>query len=541
MFINFSDIPGHQNLFLDYLYEPENTQKYYSKNYADTNSYSGHFEELINIERPHKNLLSDIIVKQYGNLKYSKQTETNIKNIKKQNTVAVITGQQLGIFGGPLYTFYKTTTVIKLANSLKEKYPDYNFIPVFWMEGEDHDFEEISYINIPSNNNDIIKIVYSDSEEEDKNRGSVAKLVFENSITNTIEELKSALFETEFSKDVFELIEKCYQPGRTIKDSFQQLMFELFDEQGLILFDPTDLEIKKLLSPIFRKEIEGFREHTSKSIAISADLEESFHAQVKVRPINLFVSDETGRFVLEPVEEEFRLRGKRKKFTKEEILTHLEEHPENFGPNVLLRPICQDHLFPTGFYVGGPSEVSYFAQVDPLYQFFNIPEPFVYPRASATLLEKNIQKVLDKYNLDIVDLFIEEKLLNNRIINDSAEMNLAEIFDKSSSEIELVLDGLQEKLFGIDQNLVDVTQKSKQRIFQTLDQIKNKAEKAQTAKYDVTLRQLNRARNILYPNGALQERSISFIYFANKYGLDLFKWIGNELSINKFEHQVIDI
>ena len=160
-------------------------------------------------------------------------------------------------------------------------------------------------------------------------------------------------------------------------------------------------QLKILLKPIFKKEVTDFAVHTQKLIQTSAKLEENYHAQVKVKPVNMFYHTDDGRYSIEPVEDIFKLRRKRKQFTKEEILSEIENSPERFSPNVLLRPICQDYLLPTGFYIAGPSEISYFAQVTPLYDFYKIVTPIVYPRSSVTLMEKNVGAALDKYDLTI--------------------------------------------------------------------------------------------------------------------------------------------
>ena len=168
---------------------------------------------------------------------------------------------------------------------------------------------------------------------------------------------------------------------------------------------------------------------------ISADLEEVYHSQVKVKPINLFYSENNGRYSIEPEDDLFRLKGKRQKFTLIELLDEIENYPDKFSANVLLRPITQDYLLPTGFYVAGPSEISYFAQVMPLYNKFGISEPVIYPRSSVTILEKNIKGVLEKYELNIEDIFVEEKLLNNRVLNQVADIRIDDLLHEYEHQI----------------------------------------------------------------------------------------------------------
>ena len=274
---------------------------------------------------------------------------------------------------------------------------------------------------------------------------------------------------------------------------------------------------------------------------ISANLEELYHAQVKIRPINLFYNYDEGRYIIEPVENEFRLKGKRKKFSFEEINNLIETEPEKFSPNVLLRPICQDFLFPTGFYVGGPSEVAYFAQILPLYEFYNIDPAIIYPRSSITILERALKSVLEKYGMSLTDMFTDPNKLKNAIINSVSDKNLEEIFKGTKNQIDLVFDNLKEKLFELDKTMGDVTSKYRLKVLGYIDELNGKATEAQKKRYEITLRQIDKASANLFPNMNLQERELSFFHYANKYGLDILKKLFEELAINKFEHQVIEL
>jgi len=542
MFINFSDIPAHQNLFLDYLDEFENVERFYGKNFRATEQYLPFFKQLSEKDRPHRLKVAEILKAQYQNQKISKQTEQNIHALASEKTIAVLTGQQLGILGGPLYTIYKSITAIKLCNHLKENYDGFNFVPVFWLEGDDHDYDEVRNFSVLNNENQLLNLKYDDGHLEEINRGSIGSLKFNQNIESVINELTGSLRETEFKASLLDLVRSIYQPDKTFLEAFRELMIRLFDEYGLIIFNPLDSDVRKLLTPVFTKEITEFGEHTGDIVERSAELEEVYHAQVKVKPINLFYIDEKERLSIEPTDAgEYRLKGKRKKFTKDELLLQLENSPEKFSPNVLLRPICQDYLFPTAFYVGGPGEISYFAQVSPLYKIYNIDEPFIYPRSSATIVEKGVQTILDKNNLDYVDIFSDEDKLIQKILAATSEINLETLFLNSQEEINSSLNQISDKLFFIDKTLVDLTSKSKQRIEETISYLKAKAVEAEKRKYESTIRQITKVRNVLYPNNNLQERELNWVYFVNKYGMDIFKWIYNELAINKFEHQILEL
>lgn len=542
MYINFSNIPANQNLFLDFIEEFDNVAKFYSKNFRDKDNYIKHFNRLIQQDRSHRNKLTQIIKNQYSTKKVSKETEANIEQLDSPKTIAVITGQQLGLFSGPLYTIYKTITAIKFCKKLKEDYPEFNFVPIFWLEGDDHDYDEVRTISLLNNENILTDISYNDGLEEETNRGSIGKLKFNENINLVFEELQKTLRETEFKASLIDFLKTIYSPGKTFLESFSELLFNLFDQHGLIIFNPIDDEVKKLLTPIFRKAITDFQYHSTALVERSAELEEVYHAQVKVKAINLFYLDEKERLLIEPTETgELRLKGKRKKFSFEEILNQIENTPAKFSPNVLLRPICQDFLFSTGFYIAGPGEISYFAQVNPLYEFFSIEEPFIYPRASATIVEQGVNQVLTKHNLSIIEIFVDEKELIDKIVRASSELNIEQLFSSANENINNVFKDVSEKIILIDKTLGDLSEKSLQRIQQTLDYLKQKATEAEKRKYETSIRQLSKVQNILYPKNNLQEREINFIYFVNKYGMDFLKWLYDNLTIDKFHHQILEM
>ncbi|NWF50811.1 MAG: bacillithiol biosynthesis cysteine-adding enzyme BshC [Ignavibacteriaceae bacterium] len=541
MFVSFGDIPGHYNLFLDYLHEFENVKDFYPYSFKEKEEYRKVFKSISDSERPSRLTIKSIIEKQYHGFDLPPKLQNNISALSSPKTLAVCTGQQLGLLGGPLYTFYKIITAIKLSKNLSERHDDYQFIPVFWLEGEDHDFNEIRSINLLNDMNELTTVNYGEEIPDDDIKVSVGTLKLNQSINQVFGQLESVLRETEFKASIISQLKSFYREGETIKQAFKNLLHSIFAEYGLIIFDPQDKDIKNLLRPVFLNEIQNFRTNTEKLVNVSAKLEELYHAQVKIRPINFFYSTDEGRYAIEPYENEFRLKRKRKSFTYDELIAQIENEPERFSPNVLLRPICQDYLFPTAFYVGGPSEVAYFAQVNVLYKSFNIVPPIVYPRASATIVEKSILSSLEKFNLQITDVFRDPEVLKNKIIQSVSETSVDDAFLDLTNQIDLSFDRLKEKLFDIDKTMSDLSNKYREKIFSYIEELKSKAIQAEKKKHETTLRQIDKVSNSLYPNQALQEREMNFIYFVNKYGMDFLKKIYDELEINKFEHQIINI
>ena len=540
MYINFSDIPGHQNLFLDYLYEFENVSDFYPYDFRNRDNYLKIFKNILEKRSYLSADISQIISNQYSKINKSETTEGNIKKLSDKKTLAIVTGQQLGILGGPLYTFYKIITAIKLSRFLSERYNDYNFVPVFWLEGDDHDFNEVRAIKIIDEGNSLLNIGYKEEIEEDDAKQSVGHIKFDSTIQDFFDNLGKNLKDTEFKVQLLNELKDFYSEGKSFKEAFKDLIFKYFDEYGLIIFDPQEIEVKRLLKPIFKKEITDFRLHTEKLVHLSATLEELYHAQVKVKPVNLFLNYDGGRHSVEPVDNEFRLRRKRKSFTYDQLLELLENEPDKFSPNVLLRPICQDFLLPTAFYIGGPSEISYFAQIKPLYEFYDIVQPIIYPRSSATILESTIENILEKNSVQINDLFIDVENVKKKIINSVAESSIDAMFDGLTKQVETAFDQLKEKLIDLDKTIADASNRYRDKIFSSINELKSKAEKAQQKKYEVTLRQIDKAAINLFPNSNLQERELNFVYYVNKYGNEFIKKIFDELQINKFEHQILE-
>ena len=319
MFINFSDLPKHHNIFLDYLYEFENVKDFYTKNFRNKDEYIQHFKKISEQEKLFQNEVAQIVSEEYLNYSPSIKTQKNLNKLSAKNCCVIFTGQQVGLLGGPLYTFLKIITTIKLASFLNERFDDFYFVPMFWLEGDDHDFQEVSYVNLLDESNAIKKIIYNDGLPEEENRGSIGNVKFNINLNNFLNEFEQSLRQSDFKESITSFVRKIYTEGSTFKSSFKELLFNLFDKYGLVLFDPQQPSVKKLLKPIFKNEIINFRSHSEKLISVAAELEEQYHAQVKVRPINLFMNSDDSRHSIEPIDNGFRLKGKRVKFTQEEL------------------------------------------------------------------------------------------------------------------------------------------------------------------------------------------------------------------------------
>jgi len=540
MSIKFSEIPNNPELFNNYVENFEKVKEFFNTNFRNADYLVANLEAF-NKDLEHRKKLVNILKKQYSEDTPSDKTAQNIEALNSENTFAILTGQQLGILTGPLYTIYKIITAIKLANQLNEKYPELKFVPIFWLEGDDHDFDEVNWIKILDNENSLTKIVYDDGLDAETNRGPMGNYQLDLMIDNFIEKIASSLRETEFKSDLLNLIKKHYYAGATFKSGFVGLVREFFDKYGLIIFDPQDAEVKDWLKEIFIKDIENYSFISEELILRSAKLEENYHAQVKIKPINLFYIEDSGRYLVEPAGNDFRLKGKRKKFTKDELISEINSHPEKFSPNVVLRPICQDFIFPTAYYVAGPSEICYHSQIYPYYAIHNLTPPILYPRSSATIIESKVKNILNKYELQLKDFFTDLELLATNITDRNSEVVVNNVIQNIIDELDNPFQSLKENLIKIDPTLEDIVKTAKNKTIQAIEVVKEKALSAQKKKNEIIFRQIYKTSNILYPDENLQEREINFIYFMNKYSFKFVDFLFENLDINLFEHQIIEI
>lgn len=532
---------GFSRLCVDYIENNNLVQGYFSGDFRDEKQWLVRLKAVLEHKR-NRSALVQVLLNQNRDFHCGVRTLANIDLLLNDNTVAVVTGQQVGMLGGPLYTMYKTLTALKLSEDLSTRFPDYSFVPIFWLEGEDHDIEEVSSFSFLNSSNEISRLRYEhDGSTGERNIGAVGTIPLNASIDGLLDALQQGLIPTEFSPKVMSLLRTAYQKGMTFSRAFVHLMNVLLEDSGLVFFDPHNPDTKKLLTPVFEHELKNYSRTCQLVINQSELLEQQYHAQVKPRAVNLFLFHKGGRYAIEPHPEGYSLKGARWTASQEEILNLLYSDPNLFSPNVVLRPICQDFLLPTVAYVAGPSEISYFAQLKLLYDEFGIPEPIIYPRASATIVEERIQKVIDKYKLRVNDLLSDIELLKERIATTISDFKTEELFSNTAGTIAESLTSLKDGLASIDPTLVPALENSLSKIHNILEVLKEKTTAAQKRQHEIVLRQLEKAASSVFPGATLQEREFNIIYFLNKYGLEFLRWLRGELIIDKFMHQVINI
>lgn len=541
--IDYRQLPpaagGFSQLFFDYVYSFKEVMRFFHHDFRENTSYE---DILTNIKTRQfdRETLAKVLREQ--NSDGSKKTQSHIELLKSSTTFAVVTGQQVGLFGGPLYTIFKAVTTIKLAEKLKGKFLSYDFVPVFWMEGEDHDFAEMNHINVLDDDNKPAKIEYLHGEVmPERNLGAIGELTFDSSIENTFAALEASLRKTDFTDEILGSLKKHYSEGKTFNEAFIGWMGSLFSDYGLVFLSSNNPEIKKLLSPLFAKEIAELPQTSQIVIAQSAELEEEYHAQVKPKSLNVFMFHKGGRYLIQPRdgEKDFSLKGTRHFLQPEELTKIATDSPELLSANVILRPIAQDTLLPTVAYVAGPSEVAYHAQLAPVYKHFAVTQPIVYPRASASFVEERLLRAMEKYGLDILEFLEDSNKVTSKVSEQISAVKLEDLFGNAQTQVKSSLNELKFGLKEIDPTLLAALENVQSKIEGNLNGLKEKSVAAQKRRNETAVRQIERAASGLLPNGSLQEREMSIVYYMNKYGPDLVKWISSELDVAAFKHQFL--
>lgn len=552
--IDYKKLPNFQKLFLDYVSPIEENytrvRQFFNSGFRENEDFYAVMEnkrQNYNAGRYFdKHILIDILKTQNVSFGGNEYTAANIEKLKDENSFAVVTGQQVGLYSGNFYTILKAITAIKLSSNLKERFPEHNFIPVFWMESEDHDFEEANHINVINKQNELVRVGYlpPSPEEEDDLRVSikpVGNITFDRFINEINEQLKSNLMESDFRPKLIENISKIYKEGNDFKHAFAQFMNYIFKEHGLVFIDPSSEEIKKLLLPIFEREITTSPKICESIIHTSAELEKDYDLQLKPKVINLFYIHNGNRYLLEPRENNrYALRNSKKRFEADELMSILNDYPQNFSPNVVLRPICQDYLLPTAAYVGGPAEISYMAQLKPAYEHYDITMPVIFPRVSVTILENKISKFLKNFDLSFTDVF-HHRTLVSRVVEKLSEVKVDDEISKAQDDFNKTFYDLKNLASKIDRTLTNTVDGIKERLNNNLDLFKIKLINAQVQKNDTAMKQIEKFTNNLYPNKNLQERMLNVSYFLNKYDDSIIDKLFSEIDINNFSHQVIEL
>ncbi len=525
-------------LFSDYLAGDETLQPFYSEAlFPDWEKLAGKVENGFNQQK----IIDELI------LQNSKSTDKsvleNIKVLQKGKTLMVVTGQQLGLMVSPLYVIYKTLSTIKLAEKLNKEVKGYNFVPVYWLEGEDHDFAEVNNFNFFDSAAQLASLSLSENESE---AGlSMNKRVLGNEIENLLENLRQNLQQTDFSKDLFSRLESMYKSGQNWLDVFTAHLATLFSGYGLLLFNAGTNQIKELSKTFFEKIIIENESLVNAFTKQSGQLNNAgYKNQVNIQQDRtyLFLSYKGG--ARQPILRKnggFYLAKSDQYFSMEALLDILDKHPEWFSSTVLTRPLWQSWLLPTVSYIAGAAEIAYWGQLRSAFHQCRLVMPHLQPRHTLTVIEPKIDRLISKYDI-AVDKIPKDK---TRFIKDYFNTNqlgqVNTIFNDYEGETIKVRERIKQLVSEIDPTLTAPAEKTFAAILSSIEKLQNRLVNRVREKDTLTQNHLSMVFDSILPNGNLQERVISSVYFENKYGEQWIKSIYKELKENFQQHLIVRI
>lgn len=523
---SFSEL-SYSTLFTTYLTNYDKLSQFYEYNPLDEADIDKRAATLSGARQ--KEAYISALEEYHDELGISSSQKKQREKLGTEDALAVVTGQQLGVLGGPMFTVYKTMSAILLAREYENKLGR-PVVPVFWLADEDHDFEEIAWTGI-TGRKDFTKIQF--------NEEGTGKPVSEELITGSIEELKSRvkeeLFDTDFSEALWSQIDKHFKEGKTHAQAFAGLINDWFAGEGLLIAGSNFAPIKKLLSKEFAASISKADDIYESIEQQSATLENDFHRQVMNGDSNLFyLSENEGRQKIGKGPKGWQ--AGEESWTEDELVDQIESRPEKFSPNVFLRPVIQDVLLPTLGYVAGPGELAYYGQMKKLYQQFDLTMPPIFPRFSATIIESGISRIVEKLPFKFCEYGKRIEDLESEFIEQTDTVDIEQVFGEWKQKLEESAEEPLKVINEIDPTLDGTVGKTVAGFGNELDKLKGRVYRSIKKQEEIQLNRIEKIKVNLFPDGGLQERAVSPVYFMNKYGTDIW----NEL-LAEIEKEGLDL
>jgi bacillithiol biosynthesis cysteine-adding enzyme BshC len=538
--LDFNRVPHQSHLFLDYLKDPLALRSFYPSAVRFHHELQQRVPEVLSAYRVDRDRVCDALAAMNRRWGAGEETLKNIELLRETDCIAVVSGQQAGLFTGPLYTIYKALSAVKLAGCLQQR--NTKAVPVFWIAAEDHDFAEVAKAELIGRDCQLKNVAVSaDMHREAQPVGHVK---LDESINTVVNELFELLPASEFAADMKALVRSAWQPGRGFVDSFATMMTALLGRYGLIFLDPLDPQLKQLAAPLYSEAARRAPEIAMALEQRSAELERAgYHAQVlaTANSFPLFLHDEAGaRHAVVRVESgKYRTKDVEQEYTAEELAALALEKPERFSPNVTLRAVVQDYLLPTIAYYGGAAEIAYFAQTAEVYRVLERPATPILPRSSLTMIERHTGRVLERYDLTLADFLEGLEPVIKRVVEEHLAADSAKVFADTEQNVNHELDRLRQELSAIDPTLASALETGRKKINYQLDGLKQRFVRAQMTRDEAAHRQLQRAFDQLYPNKDLQERHINITSLLARHGTYVIEWIFNAINLGSNEHQIV--
>jgi len=480
-----------------------------------------------------RNQLSEILTEQYEEIfdpsvdgRNSKSVQDNISLLREPNTYTITTGHQLNIFAGPLYFIYKIVTAIKLATQLKKQFPDKNFVPVYWMASEDHDFAEINYTNIGG------KKVHWWYEAS----GATGR-INPDTMRQALNQYKGVLGLEHHGKELADIVEKAYAGFDKLADATRYLANALFGKYGLVVIDADDHRFKQQFAGIIEWDI--IQENSFKHISATNEQLQKLgvHVQVNPREINFFYLADGLRERIVFEDDQYKVLNTEISFTKEELQKEIKEHPECFSPNVVMRPLYQEYILPNIAYVGGGAEVVYWLELKSNFDFYKVDFPILILRNSGLVIPKRISAKIERMGLTTADLFQSTDSIKNNWIKTHSEHQLS--LQEESAGFKQLFDKIKALSSKIDPTLIKSAGAVEARLEHAIGNLEKKLIRAEKQNYQTSLEQIDHVKVELFPKGSLQERTENFGLFYVKWGQEFIDELIRHFEPLEFKFMVL--
>ena len=537
----FSQIPHTTRLFADFLAYSPKVQPFYPR--------SPHFAAWLNEEAPRisydssrRQRVADILERQNKSWGASGKTLANLDRLR-HGAAVVVTGQQVGLFGGPMFAIYKALTAVKLAEEATAGGVD--CVPVFWLATYDHDLAEVNHVSLPGPDGALETLTTSSHGIPGT---PVSAVALGEEILPVLDRASALLGDTEATK----LLRETYHPDETLGTAFARLYARWFADWGVIVLDASDGELHRVAKPIYRTAIERAGELAAALLARGEALEAAgYHQQVKVTPssVLLFTLQNGSRTAIHRLGKDNDQRdgfvigseGATEKVSPADLLRRISSAPEQFSPNVLLRPVVEDYLLPTLAYTGGAAETAYFGQAGSVYEALLGRVTPIIPRFSATIVEPKMQRLIERHGITVPDVFGGPDSLRQKLAAHSLPEDLQSAFNTAKESLDAHLTAIKARLARLDRTLVDAAETAVSKMHYQLERLYTQAARAELQKGELISRHAETLSQALYPEKGLQERSIGGIYFVARYGHDLLHQLYDAMQPDCHDHQILEL
>lgn len=511
--ITFQNSGYFSEIITDYLNQSEKVKPFY-KHFPTLDTFRLQIEEKQNFSSENRKVLIQALQQQYEGFSISEATQKNITLLDQKQTFTITTGHQLNLFTGHLYFIYKIISVIKICQQLKKQYPDNNFVPVYWMATEDHDFEEINHFLLHEK-----KIVWN------KPSGGAVGEFDTNGLEEVYEVFANELEISTHAQYLKNLFENSYLKHDNLADATRFLVNELFSEYGLVIIDGNDKSLKKLFVPYVEKELQ---QQISFKKVTQTLTDFPYTVQVNPREINLFYLDKNLRERIIKENNTFLINNTDLKFSEAQLLDILRTQPEKFSPNVILRPLYQEVILPNLCYVGGGGELAYWLELKAFFDEVKVPFPVLLLRNSAVLINEKQNRKREKLNLTFADLFEKQSKLVDRKAKAFSEIDVD--FSKLKEQLQEQFEVLKAVVTKTDKSFSGAVNAQERKQIKGLEKLEKRLLKANKKYFAEQLNHIITLQNELFPHHSLQERQNNFAEYYSAYGKLFFEKLFSELE-----------